>query len=107
MSICCKQCGADVVWTKESGRWHCHNPDGSDHWDLCSKRRWRQVKATGERFETERESGYANSIHGTKLDRLSAKPIRGAGFKLSGECKDCVAPWEVCAALPNGCPDAI
>lgn len=86
-------------------RWQCYDADGATvHWDTCSKRRWQQVKSTGERFETERESGYADSIHGTKLDRLSAKPIRGAHFKPSGECKDCVAPWEVCASV---CPDKL
>ena len=28
----------------------------------------------------------------------------GKDFKLSGKCKNCVPPWEIC---PSGCPDAI
>lgn len=83
------------------GRWACHNPDGSDHWDLCSKTRWEQVKATGQRFDDKRQSGYAYSVHGTKLDRISADTIKGKKYKISGLCKDCVPPWEVCAECPD------
>lgn len=99
----CKQCGGEVRWVQIDGRWHCHNQDGSDHWDECSKRRWQQVVATGERFVTKRASGYANSVHGTKYDRISAGVVRGKRYKPSGQCKQCVPPWETC----NGCPDQI
>lgn len=98
----CKQCGLEVKWVKNGERFNCLNADGSDHWDLCSLTRWLQVKATGQRFENQRESGYANSIHGTKLDRLSAKPIPGEHYKPSGDCKNCVPPWELCPDCPDG-----
>jgi hypothetical protein len=99
----CKQCGGRVEWKKQNDRWICENQDGSDHWDLCSARRWQQVKATGVRFDHELESGYAGSIHGTKFERKSSGWRRGENFKLSGLCQNCVPPWEDC---PNGCPDA-
>jgi hypothetical protein len=108
MTTACKQCGADVIWkkvTNDKGRqqWQCFNADGvTVHWDSCSKRRWQQVKATGERFESTMESGYANSVHGTKFDRLNA-PIARGKIKRSGKCRDCVPPWELCP----GCPDSI
>ena len=97
----CKQCGGQIVWTQTEGRWYGRNPDGSDHWDACSKRRWEQVKATGERFEAAEASGYARSVHGTKYDRINAKPIRGENYQPTGLCRQCVPPWEICA----GCPD--
>ena len=115
MSIC-KQCGATVIWKKLPNQqglfvWHCFNLDGTTiHWDSCSKRRWQQVKATGERFEEERRiehpvalvSGYDGSVHGTKLDRIAVKSVRGKHYHPTGQCRDCVPAWEPCL----GCPDA-
>ena len=92
----CKSCGAMVRWTKEGKRWYCYNPDGSDHWDLCSKNRWKQVVMTGERFETPTESGYSSVKHGTKFDHLcKTPPIRGNGYKLDS-CTCGLPPWELC-----------
>jgi hypothetical protein len=105
----CKQCGDEVIWKRVMlasgrGQWQCFNNDGvTVHWDSCSKRRWQQTKATGERFESASESGYANSVHGTKFDRLASPVIRGQ-VKLSGQCRDCVPPWEVCSACPDAFP---
>lgn len=109
MSIC-KSCGGNIKWTKLEGRWRCFNAGTEvDHWDACSKRRWAQVKATGERFENQvpksdkqTRSGYAKSIHGTKFDRIAAKSIKGIHYKPSGQCRQCVPPWSVCQT----CPDA-
>lgn len=103
----CKTCGGLVLWVKIQGRWHCHNKDGSDHWDLCSKRKWQQVKETGERFENVKPdrdtiiSGYRNSIHGTKLSRDARRAVKGDQYQRSPECKDCAPPWEVCNPCPN------
>lgn len=101
----CKECGGLIAWIKIEGRWHCHNANGSDHWDTCSKRKWQQVKDTGVKFEDQRTrdgivSGFADSIHGTKLSRHS-RPHKGPS-KLSGDCKACVPPWQVCQACPDG-----
>lgn len=105
----CKACGASVIWkqiTNDRGKlqWQCFNADSvTIHWDSCSKRRWEQVKATGERFEEKMASGYAGSVHGTKFDMQTRKPIKGKHSKRSGQCRDCVPPWEICPA----CQDAI
>ena len=100
----CKQCGASVSWVMIEARWHCHNADGTDHWDLCSKLRWEQTKATGVRFDRLREAGYANSVHGTKFERLNAKIRRGSRYKSDRSCGHCVPAWDVC---PNHCPIAL
>jgi hypothetical protein len=99
----CRQCGAEIRWQKQNGRWFCLNQDGTDHWDACSKKRWQQVKATGTRFEKKDGTGYANSIHGTKFDMKTSGFKRGRDFKVSGLCKSCVPAWEVC----GGCPDTL
>lgn len=98
-SSACQQCGATVRWVKEQGKWRCLNiADAHDHWDACSKRRWQQVKATGERFETSDASGYANSVHGTKFDMQRVGPIRGAQYVPVQHRRECAAlPWEDCA----------
>lgn len=101
----CTECGGEVQWLKIKDRWHCHNPGGSDHWDLCSKRKWEQVKATGERFINEklspgeRADGYRNSIHGTKKSRHAYAPV--GKVKLSPDCQQCVPPWEACPTCPD------
>ena len=92
----CKACGYPVKWTKTDERWHCRNPDGTDHWDLCSKLRWMQVKATGERFETKSESGYKTKT-GKKFDHKAAKTITGSLY--TPDSCDCgLPPWDVCDA---------
>lgn len=104
MSVC-KQCGSSVIWLKIEGRWYCHNEsDGAEHWDTCSKVRWEQTKATGIRFDRKAAAGYANSVHGTKFERLSAKVKRGERFKNHPSCRECVPAWEIC---PNQCPNSI
>lgn len=96
----------------------CYDADGvTIHWDSCSKNRWQQVKATGERFQgkQERESGergkllvtgFRNSVHGTKLDMIKAPVIKGANSTRTPCGRDrgeCTHPqWEACAqACPN------
>jgi hypothetical protein len=98
----CKSCGAAVTWKKIEGRWFCLNADGQDHWDACSKRKWAQVKATGVRFENltnakgQRISGYADSVHGTKLDHVEGRQIIGANYTPDG-CDCGLPPWELCS----------
>ena len=106
----CKQCGGAINWVKKDGRWHGLNPDGSDHWDTCSKVRWRQVEATGERFEREsgltsadvnaKLDGYRNSKHGTKLSRAAIPPIRGKNYA-DPKCDCGVPPWVECKHTPK------
>lgn len=97
MSIC-QQCGGDVVWTKIDGRWRCFNAGTqTDHWDTCSRRRWQQTVATGERFVSAMNSGYARSVHGTKFDRISSGVMRGRDYHPIEHTPTCeAAPWEPC-----------
>lgn len=90
----CAQCGLTVRWNRVQGRWQCFNPDGSIHWDLCSKTRFERIKREGEFFDKPAAAGY---VHPEKLQytRLNAKPIRGKEFKPDG-CDCGRPPWELC-----------
>jgi len=98
----CKSCGAAVTWKKENGRWYCFNHGTTtDHWDSCSSRRWKQTVSTGTRFENrvnskgQLESGYADSIHGTKLDHIEC--LEAVGKDYHPDMCDCgIPPWEEC-----------
>ena len=105
----CKQCGLPVRWVRTAGRWHCHNPDGSDHWDLCSKTRFARVRRTGTPFSERRlgedVTGFKTPLKasGEALLRVAADVVTGEHYGPTGLCRDCVPPWEACA----GCPDAL
>lgn len=62
MSICKQGCGLVIRWVKaDSGRksrWRCLNPDGTDHWDLCSETRTKIVKTQGVPFTDEKGDGF-------------------------------------------------
>lgn len=97
----CRQCGAQVLWVKKSGRWQCKNPDGSDHWDECSRRRWRKVSTEGAHFETAAGKGYDHAELGRKFYQKTSGFRRGKQYNPSGLCKQCVPPWETCASCPD------
>jgi hypothetical protein len=103
MSACKNGCGLEVRWVQDDTRktkrgkprWRCLNPDGTDHWDLCSKTRTALAKAEGRPFEHHDGEG----VHWRKKDRYmhrQAKSVVGANYVPScGECN--VPPWERCA----------
>lgn len=101
----CKQCGLQVNWVREGKRVQCHNPDGSDHWDLCSKTRMDRIKATGTAFERQRgkaiERGFSSPQYGEKLVAISFPSEKGKDYaRLCAQmCNPrCGAlPWEACA----------
>lgn len=99
MSVC-SQCGGFIRWIKEGHRWRGLNADDSEHWSECSRRRMRQVRATGERFDNETEGGYRKSVHGTKLTWMTAgvQPANGPICSLACE----IPPWESCTSCPEG-----
>jgi hypothetical protein len=44
----CRNCGLPIKFIQRPGKhgilkWFPANPDGSDHWDLCSERRFKQL----------------------------------------------------------------
>lgn len=102
----CKECGSEVNWVKVARRWFCHNPDGSDHWDLCSKLKTERIKRTGEYIEIEEDKAYLTAFKKSGIHYMEqhANVARGKKFKKSRGCKQCVPPWEIC---PNGCPNSI
>lgn len=90
----CKQCGLTVEWRRVDGRPQCFNPDGSIHWDLCSKTKFERIKREGEFFDQPMAAGY---IHPSKLQytRLNAEPIRGKKYR-PDRCDCGLPPWELC-----------
>lgn len=103
----CKQCGAAVEWKRdESGKWMCHNAGTTtDHWDLCSKRRFDRIKETGEYFATEKSRGYFTDLKASGVQYVMQKSdMVPAKVHKRGHCNDCVPPWEIC---PKPCPIAI
>lgn len=94
----CRKCGDDINWVQQDGRWRCYNAGTEiDHWDSCSRRRWEQTVATGERFVEKHRSGYRKSVHGTKIDRMTSGVIRGENYKPVTHQPGCTAaPWEDC-----------
>jgi hypothetical protein len=104
--IACKQCGAPVAWKQIDGRWHCHNQDGSDHWDRCSQLRFERIKREGEYFALKNgDKGYWTHLKnsGVQFVQQTSGLVRSSAGPIV-ECRQCVPPWEVC---PNQCPNAI
>ena len=99
----CNKCGLEIRFTKKDGRWLVHNPDGSDHWDACSKARVDAIKSRGTFFVSDRTQGYKLPDGGVFITQTSRRVV-GEDFHLSGDCADCCEPWEVCT-WP--CPDRI
>ncbi len=101
----CKQCGLSVQWIKVGRKWFCYNEGTTtDHWDACSKERTTRIRRTGIPFDGEFEAGYETDLKksGVLYMRQHKMAVEGKRFKLSGTCKQCVPPWEVC---PHGCAD--
>lgn len=107
----CTQCDASVIWKQVDGKWQCFNADGvTVHWDSCSQRRFDRIRRTGTFFKRSlkpggRVEGYKTNLKpsGQQLTLTAAPVIKGSRAKRSGNCQQCVPPWEVCA----GCPDSV
>ena len=102
----CKTCKAEVKWVK-TDRWYCHNPDGSDHWDLCAQLKLLNFKTHGVEFSEQRGKvkglrvGHEYAIPNKSGLRLKTelimqrigKKITGKNYKPDG-CKCGLLPWE-------------
>lgn len=100
----CPQCGADVTWAKVGAKKLCLNPDGSDHWGLCSRLRFERVKRAGEYFHGQAHTAQGALLHteGYRapfktqlvLIRLD-KPVVGKNYRPDG-CDCGLPPWDLC-----------
>lgn len=101
----CKQCGLPIQWKMEPGasHWQCFDLDGKIHWDTCSKARFEKIKATGEAFDYGDTKGYYTDLKstGVQFTQETSGAVRGVNYHPSGQCKECVAPFEVCATCPD------
>lgn len=89
----CKQCGGEIIWKYLGGKSQCFNPDGTSHWDLCSKRKMEAVKQFGTPFKTATTEGY--KLDGKKhFTMISGARIKG--WRFHGECDCKTPPWELC-----------
>ncbi len=58
MSLC-KECGAQVEWIKDNGKWRCLNlGTEEDHWDKCSEIRTMRQFLQGKPFADDIVEGY-------------------------------------------------
>lgn len=97
----CQACGGELRWVRIGDRWHGQNPDGSDHWDLCSQRKLQHFQKHGTEFANERERGLKvptkQALNGKTVQMLErvAKVIKGKHYKPSA-CSCGLPPWESC-----------
>ena len=97
----CKKCGSKVVWVLVGGRFTCQNPDGSDHWDMCSKIIFEDVKKQGKHFiecrGMEIVHGYRSKKYGEKAYLREGTHTTGKGYKPVAHKEGCnVLPWDDC-----------
>lgn len=98
----CGQCGLEIKWKRINGRWHCHNPDGTDHWDLCSQTRFARIKSEGSPYNEKDkhgryEIGYRHKEYGRKAVERGGTIITGKKYKPVKHRDGCrVTPWEHC-----------
>lgn len=100
----CKQCLLQVIWEVVDSKWQCFNPDGSVHWNLCSKHKFARIKTTGQLVMYDKDIAYLTNLKKSGIQYVEQHSgiVRGSNYNPSGECMDCVPPWEVCAACPDG-----
>lgn len=90
----CTKCGLPVVWVKEQGKRKCRNPNGSDHWDLCSQERTKRALRDGIPFKEKRGHGV---LHEGKKKYMGMRAPRARGAKYKPSCGKCsIPPWEIC-----------
>ncbi|MDZ4254113.1 MAG: hypothetical protein U1A72_16220 [Sulfuritalea sp.] len=91
----CKQCGLPVSWVKEQGKWKCRNPNGSDHWDLCSQTRTKRALREGIPFKEKHGHGVRHEGRKKYMHRSAPQIV---GKKYTPSCDACaIPPWETCA----------
>lgn len=97
----CGKCSGYVEWKRTGGRWFCFNPDGSDHWDTCSKRVFAKIKREGRpivvRDGREIAKGYAHPTLGIKFVSREGIVVTGKRYKPTKCERACkVPPWDEC-----------
>ncbi len=111
MVTVCQHCGLPVSWENigpaAKPRWQCFNPDGSAHWDLCSRERFARVKREGRYFEkadkTIEVAGYKSPERTQLVSIRPLKPEIGKRWKEDG-CNCGKPPWDLCEPA---CPHAL
>lgn len=100
MTTTCEKCGNKIEWLKEGKKWFCRNPDGTDHWDLCTQSINDHYKNNGsvysQKIKKETEHGFM--VAGVKRKfSTSGITIKGKGYRPVMHNGSCHAlPWEEC-----------
>ena len=103
MTALCRDCGSPIAFKKPpNGRSRPVEPDGSDHFDKCSARKWERLQRNGQRFESSDDVGVTESGYRlgdtSKRDYIRGKLIVGAQYRERHHRDTCTAaPWEECA----------
>ena len=85
----CVKCGNEIKWENINGKWICYNPDGTEHWDLCSEYRTREVIKKGKAFVDKAGSGYI--YNEKKKYMLKRSKVIG---KVKSTYDGLIPPWE-------------
>lgn len=88
-SATCKKCKLPLSFVMISGKLHPRNPDGSDHFDLCSATRTAAAIKRGVGFTDDQGSGFI--VDGKKMHMIMpSKTITGKYYVKS---TDTSVPW--------------
>jgi hypothetical protein len=94
-SAVCSKCDQPIALYKNArGRWVPCNPDGSDHFDQCSRAVMARVMRDGLYFSNKDAAGYEYRGR-VKFVRLSKESVRGSRYVPDG-CDCGLPPWELC-----------
>lgn len=98
----CGQCGLEIKWKRNNGRWFCFNPDGTDHWDKCSQTQYARIKAEGVKYRKQDskgryEAGYRHHEYGDKAVERGGTIKTGKDYRPMKHMDGCrIPPWENC-----------
>jgi len=94
----CKECGAQVEWVKDNGKWRCLNLGSEeDHWDKCSEIRTMRQFFQGKPFADDIGEGYETANRRMYIHQVATthrgKPVKtklhpeSVGLQILAEAK--------------------
>ena len=98
--IRCRACDSLIAFKRlPNGKFCPTEPDGSDHFDHCSERRFARLKRDGERVEVSDQKGLVHS--GYALDDVYKKDFERGDVIVGANYVPCpvecpIPPWKDC-----------
>lgn len=95
----CRDCGLEIGFRQEGGRWRPTNPDSSDHFDVCSAERSRLMVAEGTPFRDAKGNEGYHWRGKPVYTHISGEWLVGSDYDPCPFCT--VPPWDECDACPK------